>query len=78
MERKRTTQTWHIRSPKALGAALHDARREAGLSQADLAKKLGTTRHRISRLERGDISDQLLLILRILERLQVELCLERR
>lgn len=76
MEQKHTT--WHIKSPKALGAALRDARKEAGLSQANLANKLGTTRHRISRLEQGDISDQLLLILRMLERLQMELFLERR
>ncbi len=76
MEQKHTT--WRIKSPIALGAALRDARKEAGLSQADLARKLGTTRHRISRLEQGDISDQLLLILRMLERLQVELFLERR
>lgn len=76
MEQKHTT--WRIKSPKALGAALRDARKEAGLSQANLANKLGTTRHRISRLEQGDISDQLLLILRMLERLQMELFLERR
>jgi len=60
-----------------LGTALRDARKEAGLSQIDLADRLGTTRHRISRLEQGEISDQLLLILRILDRLGIELLLEQ-
>lgn len=75
MEQKHTI--WRIKSPKALGTALRDARKEAGLSQIDLAARLGTTRHRISRLEQGEISDQLLLILRILNRLGIELLLEQ-
>jgi transcriptional regulator with XRE-family HTH domain len=57
---------------------MRDARKQAGLSQANLAEHLGTTRQLISRLEQGDVSDQLLLILRILDRLQIRLCLERR
>ncbi len=76
MEQKYTT--WHIESPRALGTALRDARKQAGLSQTGLAEHLGTTRHRISRLERGDVSDQLLLMMRTLDRLQLRLCLERR
>ena len=69
---------WRIESPKALGTAIRDARKQAGLSQTSLAEHLGTTRQLISRLERGDVSDQLLLMLRILNRLQIRLCLERR
>lgn len=69
---------WRIESPRALGTAMRDARKQAGLSQTSLAEHLGTTRQLISRLERGDVSDQLLLMLRILDRLQIRLCLERR
>jgi len=76
MEQKRTI--WRIKSPRALGVALRDIRKEAGLTQVILANRLETTRHRISRLERGDISEQLLLMLRILERLEVDLLLEVR
>ncbi len=76
MEQKHNN--WRIESPRALGTALRDARKQAGLSQTSLAEHLGTTRQLISRMERGDVSDQLLLMLRILDRLQMRLCLERR
>ena len=76
MEQRHTI--WRIESPRALGTALRDARKHAGLSQTDLAQHLGTTRQLISRLERGDVSDQLLLLLRVLDRLDLELRLERR
>lgn len=69
---------WHIESPRALGTALRDVRKQAGLSQTSMAENLGTTRHRISRLEQGEFSGQLLLLLRLLDRMQIMLCLERR
>jgi transcriptional regulator with XRE-family HTH domain len=36
------------------GALIRDARREAGLTQAELAARLGTTQSAIARLERAD------------------------
>ena len=69
---------WRIESAKVLGIALRDARKHAGMSQTSLAQQLGTTRQLISRLERGDVSDQLLLLLRVLDRLHLVLRLEQR
>jgi transcriptional regulator with XRE-family HTH domain len=50
-----------------LGAVIRDARRRAGLSQAELANALGTTQSAVSRWERGHDTpraDTLVAILR--------------
>jgi HTH-type transcriptional regulator / antitoxin HipB len=75
MEQKHNT--WRIESPKALGSALRALREERGLTQADIARSLGTTRQRLSRIEDGEVSAQVLLILRAIRLLQGELLLER-
>lgn len=54
---------WTIESGRALGAALRSLRERQGLTQEDLAHALKTTRQRISRMERGDMSDQVLVLL---------------
>ncbi len=52
-------------------------REERGLTQVDIARSLGTTRQRLSRIEDGDVSAQVLLILRAIRLLEGELRLER-
>jgi transcriptional regulator with XRE-family HTH domain len=75
MEQKHNT--WRLESPKALGSALRALREERGLTQADIARSLGTTRQRLSRIEDGDVSAQVLLVLRAVRLLHGELRLER-
>ncbi|MBI1388293.1 MAG: helix-turn-helix domain-containing protein [bacterium] len=42
------------RTDLVIGQLIYDARMEAGLSQAELAKRVGTTQSVISRLEEAD------------------------
>ena len=60
-----------------MGAALRALRENAGLTQADLAETLETTRQRISRIEEGEVSAQVLLILRAIRELGAEIRLDR-
>jgi transcriptional regulator with XRE-family HTH domain len=75
MEQNRTI--WTIETPRALGAALRALREESGLTQQELAEALGTTRQRLSRVEEGELSDQVLLLLRQVRRLGAVVRLER-
>jgi len=63
-----------VRSPKSLGDALRRARREAGLTQAELGRCSGLRQATISGLENGDGAtlDTLFAVLTAL-RLDVEL-----
>ncbi len=45
---------------------IHTARTEAGLSQAELARRLGTTQSVVSRWERGDDEPRLSTLTRVL------------
>jgi len=48
------TQTWYrARTLAALGMALAEIRKDAGLSQSDAAARTRTSRPTISRMERG-------------------------
>jgi transcriptional regulator with XRE-family HTH domain len=71
MEQKQNSRS--VESPRALGAALRDLRTEAGYSQAQLAAVLGTSRQRLARMESGEMSNQVLLLLRAFRRLGVRL-----
>ena len=68
---------WSVASPRALGAALRAFRLEEGLTQQELADALGTTRHRLSRIEDGKPSDQVLLLMDMLRHLGVTMRLGR-
>jgi transcriptional regulator with XRE-family HTH domain len=63
------------RSPDhaALGQAIEELRREAGLTQEGLAERVGTEFNRIGELERGTIDSRFSTLLRVSRGLDVEL-----
>jgi transcriptional regulator with XRE-family HTH domain len=69
---------WSVESPRSLGAALRTLRQRAGRTQIQLADELGTSRDRLSRMEKGEFADQTLLVLRILKRFGASLTIDQR
>lgn len=63
------------RSPAhaALGAAVEELRREAGLTQEGLAERIGTEFNRIGELERGATDARFSTLLRVAQGLDIEL-----
>lgn len=57
----------------ALGQAIEELRREAGLTQEGLAERVGTEFNRIGELERGAIDSRFSTLLRVARGLEVEL-----
>lgn len=68
---------FRIYSPASLGLALRHYRREAGLSQAELAELTGLNRTYLSALERGKETAQVKRLLRVLKQLGVRVTLEK-
>ncbi len=68
---------WRVRTPKQLGAALRSFRRQSNLTQEQLAEQLGIHRRVLARLESGEATKQLRLVLRLLEALSAEIRLEQ-
>ncbi len=62
-----------VRTPQDIGALIRARRRSLGMSQADLASKLGTSRLWITEIERGKPRASLVLILQALSALGLEL-----
>ena len=62
-----------IRRPSELGAVIMTVRRAQGLSQAQLADRLGVSRVWLGQVERGKSSPRFDLILRVLNELQITL-----
>ncbi len=62
-----------IRSSQDLGELIASARRRGGLSQRDVAKKLGVTQAWISRVERGNQKCWIGQVLRLATFLNVDL-----
>lgn len=62
-----------IRRPAELGAVIMTVRRARGLSQDDLAERLGVSRVWIGQVERGKASPRLDMILRALNELEITL-----
>jgi HTH-type transcriptional regulator / antitoxin HipB len=54
-----------INNPRELGALIRQSRLNAGLSQADLAKALGTYQPEISKLEKGNPGARINLLFQI-------------
>jgi transcriptional regulator with XRE-family HTH domain len=57
----------------ALGQAIEELRREAGLTQEGLAERVGTEFNRIGELERGTIDSRFSTLLRLARGLDVKL-----
>ena len=68
---------YRIYSPASLGDAIRHYRKEAGLTQADLAEAVGLQRSYLSELEHGKETEQLTRINRVLKRLGVRMTLEK-
>lgn len=62
-----------IRTSRSLGAAVKARRLEVGWSQAELAKKLGTQRQWVLRLEAGSEGAELGLVLKAVAALGLDL-----
>jgi HTH-type transcriptional regulator / antitoxin HipB len=62
-----------VRTPQDIGALIRSRRRALGLSQADLAGKLGISRLWITEIERGKPRASLVLVLQALSALGLEL-----
>ncbi len=62
-----------IRTPLELGLTIRDRRRKLGLTQAELARKIGAERRWLMALERGKSRAEVGLILRILSALDLSL-----
>lgn len=67
-----------VRSAADLGAAIQDARRQAGLTQLELAERAGVSRPYLAHVERGRSSRLLELLLDLLRVLDLELVVRRR
>jgi transcriptional regulator with XRE-family HTH domain len=68
---------YRIYSADSLGQAIRHYRREAGLTQAELAKQSGLNRTYLSDLERGQETEQVKRLLRVLRLLGVRMKLEK-
>jgi HTH-type transcriptional regulator/antitoxin HipB len=62
-----------IRTPNDLGAAIRDRRRELGLDQATLARRIGVTRQWVIAIERGRSRAEVGLVMRALAALDMRL-----
>ena len=68
---------FRVYTPASLGAAIRHYRLEAGMSQAELAERVGLNRTYLSDLEQGKETEQVKRILRLLKQLGVRMTLEK-
>jgi HTH-type transcriptional regulator/antitoxin HipB len=66
----------HIRTPLALGLVIRQQRRHLGLSQGDLASRVGISRQWIVAIEQGKARSELGLVLRTLAALDLTLAVD--
>lgn len=66
------------RTVKQIGAIIRRARRNAGLTQAGLGKKIGLRQATISKLEKGEPATQLSTLLDVLTALGLEIIIDQR
>jgi transcriptional regulator with XRE-family HTH domain len=70
-------QAFRIYTPASLGTAIKHYREQAGLTQAELADRVGVNRSYLSELESGAETEQLRRILRVLKQLGVRMTLQK-
>ena len=63
----------YLRTPRDIGALIREHRRRQGLTQQELAERVGVRRLWVSQTERGKATAELGLVLRTLQGLGVEL-----
>ncbi len=68
---------YRVYSVESVGAAIRHYRKQAGLSQEQLAELVGLHRSYLSGLESGKETEQLRRILRVLRQLGVRMTLEK-
>jgi HTH-type transcriptional regulator/antitoxin HipB len=66
------------RTAKQIGAIIRRARRNAGLTQVDLGKRIGLRQATISRLEKGEEETKLSTLLAVLSALGLEIIIDKR
>jgi len=66
------------RTAKQIGAIIRRARRNAGLTQIDLGKRIGLRQATISRLEKGEEQTKLSTLLAVLSALGLEIIIDKR
>ena len=62
-----------IRRPSELGAIIAATRRDRGLTQGDLAERLGVSRVWLGQIERGKSSARIDMVFRVLNELDIAL-----
>jgi HTH-type transcriptional regulator / antitoxin HipB len=70
------SRPFRVYTPASLGAAIRHYRVKSGLSQAELAERVGLNRTYLSDLERGKETEQVRRILRVLKELGVRMTLD--
>jgi len=68
----------HARTAKQLGAIIRRARRNAGLTQTELGKRIGMRQATISKLENGEPATQINTLLDALTALELEITIDKR
>jgi transcriptional regulator with XRE-family HTH domain len=68
---------FRIYTASSIGQGIRHYRKQAGLTQAEFAEQVGVDRTYLSRLERGQETEQLRRILAMLRQLGVKITLER-
>lgn len=68
---------FRVYTPASLGSAIKHYRRQAGLTQAQLAELAGLNRTYLSELEQGKETEQLRRVLRVLKQLGVRMTLKQ-
>jgi HTH-type transcriptional regulator/antitoxin HipB len=63
----------HIRTARDIGAAIRERRRQLKLDQAELARRIGTSRQWVVGLEKGRPRAEMALVLRALDALGLRL-----
>lgn len=67
-----------LRSARGLGAYAAERREQLGITQADLARRVGVSREWVSRFERGDGSPSLRAVMDVTRELGIELLAQKR